>query len=116
MSTLLLDTQTWDLVLNAQGDIAVATEPYSYAQDAASAIRLFQGELWYDTSQGIPYWQQVLGKFPPISLVKYYLQQAALTVPGIVSATVYITGFSQRSISGQVQVTDSSGTVTAASF
>lgn len=115
-STLLLDTASWDLVLDAKGDIAVATEPYSLAQDAASAIRLFQGELWYDVLQGTPYWQQILGQYPPLALVKHYLQQAALTVPGVVAATVYITGFSHRALSGQVQCIDSSGTVTAASF
>lgn len=32
-STLLLDTLAWDLAVDAAGNIAVATEPYSLAQD-----------------------------------------------------------------------------------
>ena len=55
MKTLLLDQTTWDLTLDANNNIALAAEPYAFAQDAASAIRLFQGELWYDTTRGVPY-------------------------------------------------------------
>ncbi len=40
--TLLLDTDEWDLVLDANGDIALADEPYAISQDVASAIRTFQ--------------------------------------------------------------------------
>lgn len=116
MHTLLLDTERWDIVLDAAGNIAVATEPYSLAQDAASAIRLFRGEAWYDTAQGVPYFQQILGQYPPIQVMKKAFETAALTVPGVVSATCYITGLENRQITGQVQVTDAAGTVTAAGF
>jgi hypothetical protein len=59
--SLLLSRPAWDLVLDASGNIAVASAPYAIAQDAASAIRLFAGEHWYDTAQGIPCFSQVLG-------------------------------------------------------
>jgi hypothetical protein len=114
-ATLLLDQSLWDLCTDASGNIAMATAPYAIAQDAASAIRLFQGELWYDTTQGVPY-SQILGKYPPLSLVKTQLVNAALTVPGVVSAAVFISGISGRKLTGQVQVTDASGTTTSASF
>ena len=58
MNTLLLDASAWDLVLDANGDIALAAPPYAVAQDVASAISLFLGELWYDTTQGVPYFQR----------------------------------------------------------
>ena len=89
-STLLLDTIAWDLCVDANGNIAVASEPYSLAQDAASAIRLFQGELWYDTTQGVPYWGQILGQWPPVAVMKAAFISAALTVPGVVSAQCFI--------------------------
>lgn len=116
MQTLLLNPQTWDLMLDASGNIAVASDPYSLAQDAASAIRLFQGELWFDTTQGVPYFQQILGQPLNLSLIKAKLAAAALTVPGVVSATVIITSFSGRTVTGQVQVSDSTGNVSAANF
>ena len=116
MKTLLLDTDTWDLVADASGNIAVADEPYALAQDAASAIRLFAGELYYDTTQGIPYFDQILGKAPPVSLMKAYFNRAALTVPGVVSAKTFIQSWTDRTVTGQVQVTDEAGNITAAGF
>ncbi|MDG4874205.1 hypothetical protein P9273_03715 [Mesorhizobium sp. WSM4935] len=116
MKTLLLDTDTWDLVADASGNIAVADEPYSLAQDAASAIRLFAGELYYDTTQGIPYFDQILGKAPPVSLMKAYFNRAALTVPGVFSAQTFIQSWTDRAVTGQVQVTDEAGNITAAGF
>lgn len=116
MDTLLLDTVEWDLVLDVNGNIAVASDPYSLAQDAASAIRLFQGELWYDTRQGVPYFQEILGKTPPLNLIKTKLTDAAKTVPGVVDAVCFITGIEERRLTGQVQVTDQAGVISAASF
>ena len=116
MNTILLDVSTWDLVEDLSGNIAMASDPYSQAQDAASAIKLFQGELYYDTSKGIPYWVQILGKLPPIALLKTYFVRAALTVPGVVGAVCYISSFKDRRISGQVQIENSLGKIARANF
>jgi len=116
MNTLLLDVQAWDLVLDVDGNMALATDPYSIAQDAASAIRLFLGELWYDTTQGVPYFGQILGQRPPISLMKAKFVAAALTVPEVTAAQCFITAFTDRVIEGQVQVTTKSGLTAAAAF
>ena len=115
MNTLYLTAAGWDLTLDASGNIAMASEPYALAQDAASACRTFIGECWYDTTIGVPYWQDILGLAPPLQLLKQYLIDAALTVPGIVDAQVYITQVG-RAISGQVQVTDTAGNLSAANF
>lgn len=106
MQTLLLDTQVWDLVLDLFGNIAVASDPYSQAQDAASAIRLFEGELWYDTTQGVPYWASILGQAPPIALMKAKFVDAALTVPGVVTAQCFLSGMVNRQVTGQVQLSN----------
>lgn len=116
MNTLLLDRTTWDLCLDAYGNIAMAAPPYALAQDAASAIRTFQGEVYYDTTLGIPYFDQILGQFPSLQLMKAQFVAAAMTVPGVVSAVCYIDSIAGRTVTGQVQVTDSTGTVSAASF
>jgi len=116
MDTLFLLPDTWDLTLDSSGNIAVASNPYSLAQDAACAIRTFLGECWYDTTIGIPYFQQILGHLPALQYVKAQMVEAAETVPEVISAQVFITGFANRIIAGQVQVTDSSGNTTAANF
>lgn len=111
MQTLLLDQTRWDLVKDAAGNIAVASPPYATAQDVASACRLFQGELWFDTALGIPYFEDVLGQQVPLEALKSFLQKAALRVPDVVAARAVISGVVDRQVQGQVQVTTSSGTV-----
>lgn len=115
-TTLLLDRTIWDLCADAAGNIALASEPYALAQDAASSIRLFAGELWYDTSQGIPYFERILGKLPSSEYLKSTFVTAALTVPGVVAGVAYISGFNGRTVTGQVQITDAAGVVAAANF
>lgn len=113
--TLLLDTVSWDLTVDILGNIAVASDPYALAQDAASAIRLFRGELYYNTKAGVQY-NLVLGKSPPLSLLKATFEAAALTVPGVKSATCFFSGVFGRTLTGQVQITDKSGQTATAAF
>lgn len=115
-ATLLLDPETWDLTLDASGNVAVAQAPYALAQDASSACRLFRGELWYDTTQGINYSGNILGFQAPISLLRADLIAAAETVPDVTAAKVFVTAIIDRRVVGQVQVFDSSGNLLAANF
>lgn len=94
----------------------MATEPYALAQDAASAIKTFLGEVYYDTTLGIPYFEQILGYAPPISLMKAYFVQAALTVPGVIKAQAFITSWEGRVVEGQIQVYDAAGAIAVAGF
>lgn len=104
-TTLLLDRTGWDLCLTTTGDIAVASEPYSQAQDVASECRLFTGEAWYDTTRGIPYFGQVLGRTQPVQVLKTKLADASNLVPGVSNAQVYLNTIAGRELTGQVQFT-----------
>jgi len=104
-STLLLDRDDWDLCLDASGNIALATEPYSQVQDAASACRVYEGEAWFDTTIGVPFFSQ------PVQVVKARLVLAAETVPSVTRAAVVLTEVSDRTLGGQVQVTTDAGAV-----
>lgn len=114
MQTLLLDTATWDLVLDANGNIAVASDPYSLAQDAASAIKTFLGEVYWDTTLGTPWLERILGQRPSIALIKSILAAQAMTVPGVSKAVVFITSIDDRTVTGQVQITPTTNTQTVA--
>ena len=105
MNTLLLDRTAWDLVLDTHGNIALASDPYSIAQDVCSAVRLFLGELWYDTTRGIPYYGQILGESPALEFIKTQVVEAALAVPQVMSAECLITEYAGRQMRGQVQFT-----------
>ena len=118
MNTLLL-TAGWGLTLNASGNIATAYDSapvapalrplYALAQDVASAIRLFQDELWYDTTQGLPYFQQILNHKPPAEFLKAQFVAAALTVPGVASAVCTFKSFTSRLLTGTVTGTAQTG-------
>lgn len=116
MNTLLLDRSAWDLVLDASGNIALASNPYAAAQDVASAIKLFQGELFYNTAPGVPYWDEFLGHRPPLVLAREHVQRAALTVPGVARAVCTLTSITDRALAGYVDITLQDGTTQSVSF
>lgn len=115
-NTLLLDQTAWDLIIDSAGNIAMASPPYALAQDVASAIRLFLGELWYNGTAGIPYFENVLGHLPPAALLIGYIEKAALGVPGVVSAQCTISSFSGRQLTGQILFIDETGAANAVNF
>ena len=114
--SLLLDRDVWDLVLDAEGNIAVCTEPYSIAQDVACACRTLKGELVYDVGDGVPYFSEILGKWPPLSLVRERLKTAALSVNEVAEAQIIITSIEGRQLSGQVQFIDVDGNANGVTF
>jgi hypothetical protein len=115
-NTLLLDQTAWDLVLDVNGNIALAGAPYSIAQDVASAVRTFLGECWYNNDLGLPYWQQILGEYPPLQFVSQQIEEAALTIPNVVSAEVSFTSFTNRVLEGQILITDTDGVTANVAF
>jgi hypothetical protein len=116
-NTILLNPTTWDLTLDSSGNIAMQTASAAIAQDVASVIQSFQGECWFDTSQGLPYFAQILGQDVNAALFASLYNQAALTVPNVVSAFTSFTGVtSARKLSGTVEVIDTTGQSMNASF
>ena len=124
MNTLLLDLATWDLITDASGNIAVASDPYSVSQDVASAVRTFLGECWYNTTLGVPYFGNptgttqgaILGQMPPLAYLKSQITTQAARVPGCNNPVVFIGAINNRSLTGQVQFTDSNGTSQTVAF
>ena len=116
MNTLYVDPQSWDLVLDASGNIAMASNPYSLVQDAASAIKTFSGECWYNADLGIPYFENILGKLPSMQYLKSQFVAAAKAVPEVIDAKCYLSGIANGKVTGQVQITDTAGNITAMGF
>lgn len=106
METIFLNPETWDLALDSDGNIAIAKDPYSKAQDVASAVKLFKGELYYNVGNGIPYFDETLGKKQSFALYQYRLEQAALTVPGVISAKSRVQSGENRNLVGAITFTD----------
>lgn len=113
-STILLDTATWDITTDAQGNIARADPPYAAAQDMGSQCRQFQGDYIYGADDGVPY-DSILGKAPSLGLLKSDFIAAASHVPGTSNVKCFIQSVRDRLVTGQVQANvASTGTVVAA--
>lgn len=112
MSTLYLDPASWDLAVDASRSIALATDQYATAQTVANACRLWKGEAPYDSTRGIPYESEILGKQPPNRLMSQWYQDEAATVPDVQSV-VAVLQFDRetRALGGQIQCTLNDGTV-----
>lgn len=112
-ASLLLDIVAWDLTLDAKGNWALADDPYAILQNVSTACRLIQGELYYDTTKGVPYWTDIFGGAYPLELLKADLEDAANAVDGVNGSTVYISAITNRQLTGQVQVSTAFGTLFA---
>lgn len=106
MKTLLLDQETWDLCVDASGNIAVADEPYSLQQEVISALKLHKGENRYDITRGIPYLTDFLGQRPTLAAIRFEMIKAAKDVDGVIDANVVIARKPGRTVAVDVQYTD----------
>lgn len=116
-TTLLLDRTSWDLVADASGNVAMASVPYAPVQDVASAVRVFQGECWYDTNLGLPYLANILGRTQSAPVFRADVEDAAKTVPLVDAAQCVLTQITvERRLSGQILLTLTDGTTQSVGF
>jgi hypothetical protein len=114
VNTLLLTTDTWDITLDVNNNLAIATGPYAIAQDVASACRTFLGEVWYNINLGMPYLQQIFTLQTSINYVKQALIANGMTVPSVATITCFLTGPGKpRNLGGQLQIKDNLGNIIA---
>lgn len=109
MDSLLLDRTTWDLIVDADRNLAICSGPYSVAQDVACATRTFEGELIFNLGLGIPYFETILGHTPPLQLIQARITKEALTVPNVTAARTIISDSDNGNISGEIQIIDTEG-------
>ncbi|WP_426577677.1 hypothetical protein ACP179_06315 [Xenorhabdus stockiae] len=111
MRTLFLMPATWDLTLDAAGNIAMASDQYARAQSVANACRVFVKDLYYSQGDGIPYLEEILGKNRySLAMYRKYLEDAAMSVEGVMSATAELSTASDRVVRGRILFTDINGT------
>lgn len=83
-ATILLDPVTNDVLIDANGNIAVAVEPYAILQDVITCLRTWRDDCFFDLDYGIDY--EALMNSP--QLLKAKLEQQALGVIGVQTAEV----------------------------
>ncbi len=95
--------------MDAFSSIAVASAPFSVAQDVASAQKTVLGEVYYDSTKGVDYFGSILGQPPDLSSIAEMMEEAALTISGVVSATTTLAEDSSRGAIGETVFTTVSG-------
>lgn len=119
----------WDLVLSGIGMLSAIdsnavdehtgahTGEASYcAQTVANSCRLFRDDAYFFPHDGIPYFENVLGRKPPESLVHSYLRDAAMLVPLVRDVKILNYTQSNRVITGQIRITTENGSIEDVSF
>lgn len=120
MDSLALDAN-WDLTVDAYGNwrtVGDATPGnltgagYRLAQDVATRCLSWRGEVYFDTTQGVPY-DSVLGEYASISYLQQLYTVEALAVPTCAQAlpNLTLTRGSKRTLTGSITVADFVGNV-----
>lgn len=75
-----------DLKLDTNGDLDITDSELSLTSGAEAVIQdlqirlsFFLGEWFLDTRQGIPYYQQILGKKPRLNVIRAIFRKAIMT-------------------------------------
>jgi len=88
--TAMLDNEkTWDLTLDANNNLAVATDKYAIAQDVASSCLIFKTEVVYDKARGVD-WKNIVGKNLSQGFIVNQIKQQANKVDSVIDAVVHL--------------------------
>lgn len=101
----LLLTNDWDITLDSAGNLAIADNNYSIAQDVASAVKLFTNDAYFDTQAGIPHFEISLKRNVSASVVRARIKEAAENVLGVKSATVDLIEISNNTLRAEILIT-----------
>lgn len=101
------------------GDLVLLDADEAIAQSLRISLRMFLGEWFLNTDEGIPYIQSIFTKAPRISIITTVLRRAILAVPGVEEIKTFDVQFNaaarQLSVSFDARITDG-GTLTFTDF
>lgn len=111
---LALDTATWDIHLDATGNIACLTDRSALlSQRIQVRLQTFQGECFLDRSVGVPYFSEILKKRPDIGRVRSLLAAVIAGVEGVKKILELVLTFNQgtRELDVRFRVLGDSGEI-----
>lgn len=90
---LAIDPETNDLFLDADGNLAVARKAEAVAQHVRQRLMTFRGEWFLDTSAGVPWLDQILGKQYDPALAEAVVKAEILDTDGVTEITSFSVDF-----------------------
>lgn len=86
-------------ILVTEGDIVLSSGLEAIADDHQCRVRTFLGECFVDTTQGVPWMEEILGERPTPGRLREIFEAQVLATPGLVAMTDFAATRSGRSAS-----------------
>jgi len=104
MKTLALQND-WDLYVDDFGNIALKEGNERLAQDVASSVRVFKGEIGFDTGRGVEYNKPDQNR----ETLNHQMNEQAKLVEGVESSVVIFEELDNRILKPVIYVTNTDG-------
>ena len=106
MITFKLDNKTWDISVNPETkNVATVDGNDQIAQDVASSVRVWNGEIPFDITRGIAYNkpEELQGS------LNFEMRDQAKLIDGVAGANVVFNKLSNRELDTTIYVTTNNG-------
>lgn len=104
MKTIALDSN-WDIGIDSLGNLATLEANERLAQDVASSVRVFKGELPFDIERGVNYDKLDENR----ETLNYEMNEQARLVEGVADSVVIFEDLQDRILKPVVYVTNEEG-------
>lgn len=88
MSSFTLNQETGDLLIT-NNSLTLTQNANAIRQHLQCTLRLFSGEWFLDTTEGVPWFTQILVKQQTFSIVREVLKKTILDTEGVISLTFF---------------------------
>lgn len=92
---LAIDPTTNDLVLAADGQLAIVTGAHAIGQHVRQRLKTHSGEWFLDTTAGVPWLDEILGRQYDPALAETVTKAEILDTEGVTEITSFSVSFDQ---------------------
>lgn len=93
---LAIDQASNDLYLAADGNLAVATDALAIGQHVRQRLQTHAGEWFLDTTCGVPWLDQILGRQYDPALAESVVKAEIMNTDGVEDITSFSVGFERN--------------------
>ena len=93
---IAIDQETGDIGLDADGNLSMVTGAHAVGQHVRQRLGFFQGEWFLDTTAGVPWLDDILGRRYSPALAEAVVKAEILATHGVTEITSFSVSFAQR--------------------
>lgn len=93
---LAIDQDTGDVYLDDDGNIAMVTDAHAIGQHVRQRLGAYRGEWFLDTTAGLPWLNDILGKVYDPAIAEALVKAEILDTEGVTEITSFSVGFDRR--------------------